>query len=340
LWSLFKQNIFVKKKMATKTYKYKKPFLLETGEALPEVEICYSTYGKLNRERSNVLWIIHALTANSDPVEWWPGMVGKGKAFDTDKYFIVCANNIGSCYGSTGPASINPNNGKKYGKEFPLYTIRDMVNFLELLREHLEIKKIDLSVGCSIAGQILLEWAIMKPGLIEHIVPVAANARHSAWGIAFNEAQRMAMDNSPKGLATARAIAMLSYRCYDSYVTTQTDSLDKIDDFRASSYQRYQGEKLVKRFDFDCYYSLSKAMDSHNVGRGRDSIENALAQIKSKALIISINTDVLFPAREQEFLRDNIKGAKLKILYTIYGHDGFLIEHEQLSKIIRDFLKK
>jgi homoserine O-acetyltransferase len=327
--------------MSTQILEYQKPFVLESGVELPGIHICYTTHGSYEKGHSNVIWIFHALTANSDPAEWWDGLVGIGKAFDPEKYFIVCANNLGSCYGTTGASSAHPKTGEKYGKSFPLITIRDMVKVNDIVRQHLGIEKIKLVTGGSMGGQMALEWAIQNPDVIENLVPIATNAKHSAWGIAYNEAQRMALDNqdSEKGLAAARAIAMLSYRSYESFVNSQTDDDEKTDDFKASSYQNHQGEKLVKRFNADAYYVLSKAMDSHNVGRGRESIQKALAQIKSKTVVIGINSDNLFPLIEQEFIAENIPDGSIETIDSLFGHDGFLIEYDQLTEIFRNILK-
>ena len=327
--------------MSTQILEYNKPFQLESGIELPGIHICYTTYGKLNTAVSNVIWIFHALTANSDPAEWWDGLVGESKLFDPEKYFIVCTNNLGSCYGTTGPSSADPKTGEKYGKEFPLITIRDMVKVNDIVRQHLGIDRIKLVTGGSMGGQMAIEWAIQNPEVIENLVPIATNARHSAWGIAYNEAQRMALDNpdKAKGLAAARAIAMLSYRSYESYVKTQTDENELTDNFKASSYQVYQGQKLVNRFNSDAYYILSKAMDSHNVGRGRESIEKALSSIRSKTVVIGINSDNLFPLIEQEYLAENIPDGSIETIDSLFGHDGFLIEYDQLTEIFRNILK-
>ncbi len=327
------------------------PFLLESGVTLKEITIAYETYGKLSSQKDNVIWICHALTANSDASDWWSGLVGSGRLIDPEKYYIVCANMLGSCYGSTGPSSINPQNGKVYGQEFPLITVRDMVRAHRILQNHLDIDKILLAMGGSMGGQQVLEWSITDPELFECVCLIATNAQHSPWGIAFNEAQRMAMEadqsfrsgdpnGGQAGLEAARAIGMLSYRSYATYQNTQSEDTDeKLDDFRASSYQRYQGLKLRKRFHPYSYYVLSKAMDSHNVGRGRLSVEKALKQIKAKTAIIGIETDILFPVQEQRFLAQNIEDAFLEIIESPFGHDGFLVEYEKISKVIKTFLE-
>lgn len=334
----------------TQVLKIDTPFQLEAGGVLPEVKIAYKTYGQLSPEQDNVVWICHALTANADPVEWWPGLVGEGCFFDPKKYFIVCANMLGSCYGTTGPASIDPETGTSYGQSFPLVTIRDMVRLHQHLQQHLGIRKISLALGGSMGGQQVLEWAVMDPALFEHICVLATNAYHSPWGVAFNEAQRMAIaadstshkntpDAGKKGLAAARAIAILSYRHYMAYGKTQREtSNETLDEFRASSYQRYQGLKLERRFNVHAYVALSKAMDSHNLGRGRESLEAALSLIRAKALIIGIDSDVLFPLVEQEFLSQHIPGAQLSIIKSSFGHDGFLVESEKISLLLTAWL--
>lgn len=319
------------------------PFSLECGDTLPELEIAYTTHGKKNHDGSNVVWVFHALTANANPLEWWPELVGPGKCIDTDHFFVVCANVLGSCYGTTGPASINPATGKKYQRDFPLITVKDMVRAHQLLQQHLEIGQIKLGIGGSLGGQQLLEWAVTDPQRFENICLLATNARHSAWGIAFNETQRMALEAanfSNAGLETARAIGMLSYRHQNTYRKTQTDFDDKIDEFKASSYQRYQGLKLSQRFDPFSYYSLSKAMDSHNIGRGRKSVRHALRKIKAQALVLGFKTDLLFPYAEQSFIAKNIKNSQFELIDSLYGHDGFLIETEAISQFLKPFLTK
>ena len=325
---------------------YPHSFPLECGRQLAGFQLAYSTYGTLNAAQDNVVWICHALTANANAAEWWEGVVGKDKLFDPEVHFIVCANVLGSCYGSTHSLSTNPETGEPYYHDFPLLTIRDMVGALDLLRKHLKIERIHTCIGGSLGGQQALEWAIIQPGLIENLVLMATNARHSAWGIAFNESQRLAIQADPTwqesrpdagsaGLKAARSIALLSYRNYDTYDTTQTEPEDqKIDHFRASSYQQYQGDKLVRRFNAFAYWTLSKTMDSHHVGRGRAGIIPALQQIRSRTLVLGIGSDILFPVEEQHFLTKHIPGATYEEIHSQYGHDGFLIEHEQITRIL------
>lgn len=334
-----------------KYLKHQKAFPLECGEVLSELDIAYNTYGTLNEQKSNVVWICHALTANSDAADWWHGLVGEGLLINPDNYFIVCSNMLGSCYGATSPASVNPNTDQIYGKDFPLITIRDIVKSHQILQKHLGIEKIHLCIGGSMGGQQVLEWAIMDSDIFDNLCVLATNAQHSPWAIAFNETQRMALladptiyDGTPEagkaGLEAARAVGMLSYRHYSTYQESQSEATNsKTDDFLASSYQRYQGLKLWNRFEPMAYLSLSKSMDSHNVGRNRESIPAALKQIKAKTLVIGIQTDILFPIEEQVFLADAIPDTQLIIIESIYGHDGFLTEFKVISEKVGQFLE-
>ncbi|MBC7921061.1 MAG: homoserine O-acetyltransferase [Ferruginibacter sp.] len=332
--------------MENQLFHHPHAYPLESGGYLAGFQLAYATYGTLDSERSNVVWICHALTANANAAEWWEGIVGKGKLFDPTEQFIVCANVLGSCYGSTHALSVNPESGTPYYHDFPLLTIRDLVGALDLLRNALGIRRIHTCIGGSLGGQQALEWAIRQPDLIEHLVLIATNARHSAWGIAFNESQRLAIEADPTwrenrpdagsaGLKAARATALLSYRNYDTYVTMQTEPDDqKTDAYRAAGYQQYQGDKLVKRFNAFAYWALSKAMDSHHVGRGRKGIPYALQQVRSRTLALGIGTDLLFPVEEQRFLAKHIPHAHYEQINSLYGHDGFLIENEQITQVV------
>lgn len=331
-------------------FDYKYSFPLESGESLPGFRLAYTTRGTLNEDRSNVVWVCHALTGNADAGDWWGGMVGEGKYFDPAQDFIVCANVLGSCYGSTGPLSINPATGKPYHHSFPAITIRDIVNALDLLRQELAIEQIRTCLGGSVGGEQALEWAILQPNLIVNLVVIAASAMASPWCIAFNEAQRMAIEADPTwteqrddagvaGMKAARAMAMISYRNYDTYGFTQAlDNNEQVDGYKAAGYQRYQGEKLADRFNAFTYWVLSKLMDSHNVGRNRGSILHALSQIKARTLIVGIRSDLLFPPSEQQFLARHIPNATYEEIDSLYGHDGFLIEFRPLTNIIRKWM--
>ncbi|SNT20797.1 homoserine O-acetyltransferase [Ekhidna lutea] len=308
-------------------FKVEEPLVLESGDTLRDLRIRYTTIGELNETKSNVVWVFHALTANSDPSEWWKDQIGINRFINPEQDFIVCANMPGSCYGSTKPESF----------DFPTLTIGDLVRSFQQLKAHLGIDKIKLGIGGSMGGQVLLQWAVDEPDLFETIVPIATNARHSAWGIAFNEAQRMALiqPDLENGLKAARAIALLSYRHYDTFDKTQSDDDGRVEQFSAASYQRYQGEKLVKRFSPYSYYTLSKAMDSHNIGRYYDGdLKKALSRIKSNAIIIGVDSDILFPPQEQAFIAAQIQNSSFHTIESLYGHDGFLLETEQIDNIL------
>lgn len=333
-----------------------KGFMLESGIRLGRYHLAYHTYGRLNTAKNNVVWIFHALTANSDPHEWWNGLVGNGKIFDPDYHFIICVNVPGSCYGSLSPLDIDVTTGFPYYHQFPHFTTRDIIRSFQPLRRYLGIEKINIAIGGSLGGQQLLEWACEEPELFENIIPIATNAFHSPWGIAFNTAQRMAIEADgtwperhakagEAGMKAARAMALISYRSYEGYKARQPYNHNQL--FiepkgeaagGASSYQRYQGDKLAMRFNAFSYYQLSKTMDSHNLGRGRDGVENALARIQAKALVVGIDSDVLFPQQEQRFVADHIKQADFVLMHSLYGHDGFLLEYKQLQQFILDFL--
>jgi homoserine O-acetyltransferase len=324
------------------------PFYLETGDILEDIEITYHTLGTLTAD-SKVVWICHALTANSDAKDWWSGMVGDDKFFNGQDYFVVCANIIGSCYGSTGPLSVNPRTGTPYFSAFPYVTVRDMVAAHNKLREHLGINKIYAVIGSSIGGFQAIEYAMLIPDMIEHLVLIATNCRVTPWCTAFNEAQRMSIfsdktyfDNIPdgglEGMKAARATALLSYRSYDGYNSTQYEENDDvIFADRAASYERYQGKKLANRFNAYSYVIMTKAFDSHNVGRSRGGVEKALSSLKVKTLLIGINSDILFPITELKFMLNNIPDSQYAELSSVFGHDGFLLESEQLSTILQNF---
>ncbi|HEY8397402.1 MAG TPA: homoserine O-acetyltransferase [Flavihumibacter sp.] len=328
------------------------PFTLETGAVLEGVEIVYHTYGTLNADKSNVVWVCHALTANADVEAWWPGLVGPNCAINPDDYFIVCANILGSCYGSTGPLSINPATGQPYYMSFPQLTIRDMVKAHILLREHLDLPEIFLLMGGSMGGYQALEWAIMEPNVVKRLFLIATAASESAWGIAIHESQRLAIeadpgwrDEDPKagaaGLKAARAIGMLTYRNYTAMRDQQREEdVNKIDHFRAASYIRYQGEKLVSRFNAQCYWILTKAMDSHNIARHRaESEEKMLAQITQPSLVMGVSSDLLCPVAEQVKLASHLPNAHYIEIDSNYGHDGFLVESMIIGEQLDHWIK-
>lgn len=332
-------------------FHYKDRFDLESGERLSRFHLRYTTYGTLNADRSNVVWLVHALTANSDPLEWWPEIVGPSCPIDTQRYFVVCASCLGSQYGSTNPLSVNEETGSPYFHAFPMLTNRDIVRSFDLLRQELGLSKIHTIVGASLGGQQVLEWLIYKKNVFSKAILLATNAKHSPWGIAFNESQRLAIQSDPSweaegpdagltGLAVARSIALLSYRTEKAYSISQKEQDDrKLADFKASSYQRYQGEKLRKRYNAYSYYRLTQAMDSHNVGRGREGVAKALSSIEAECSIIGVCSDLLFPIKEQRYLQEHIRKSSFYKIESDFGHDGFLTEVAQLSQILRPLLE-
>jgi len=337
--------------LAAQTFHSTQPFILESGRVLPELHITYHTYGQLNAAGSNVVWVCHALTANSDVADWWKGLIGENRVIDPSRHFIVCANILGSCYGTSGPASINPQTGQPYYRTFPAITIRDMVKAHILLREYLQIPQIHLLIGGSMGGYQVLEWALTEPSIIHRMFLLCTGAAESAWGIAIHTAQRLAIEadntwelNMPdagqKGLKAARAIGMLTYRNYHTFVRTQSDpDKEKTDHFRASSYIDYQGDKLVKRFNAQSYWLLTKAMDSHNIARSRhQDASTTLQHIKQPALLIGIASDILCPPEEQQFLQQHLPNATYHEIDSSYGHDGFLIEFEKIGTILQQWM--
>lgn len=333
-----------------KKFHWHQPVVLESGAGLPELHIAYHTYGSLNPARDNVAWICHALTANSDAASWWSGLVGEGRTIDPAKYFIVCANILGSCYGSSGPSTPDPVTGKPFGMKFPAVTIRDMVQAHILLREHLGIERISVVAGGSMGGYQALEWALTEPDRIAKLFLLTTGASESAWGIAVHTTQRLAIEADTSwngetthagrlGLKAARAIGMLTYRNYQTFVRTQTDpDYRKLDHYKASSYILHQGEKLINRFNAQSYWLLTKAMDSHNLARGRSaSLEVVLGTMLQPSLIIGITSDILCPPPEQRILSRHMPNATYCEIDSGYGHDGFLIEYEQIGKIYQDW---
>lgn len=337
--------------MTVHTFHSKQAFILESGAVLPDLHIAYHTYGTLNSTGDNVVWICHALTANSDVNDWWKGLIAPGHAIDPERDFIVCANILGSCYGTSGPLTKNPETGHPYYHSFPLITIRDMVQAHILLRQHLGIQKIKLLMGGSMGGYQALEWALAEPSVVQRLSLLCTGASESPWAIAIHTAQRLSIeadcswkdDNhsaGSRGLKAARAIGMLTYRNYQTFVRTQSDpDNEKTDNFRASSYIEYQGDKLVKRFNAQSYWLLSKAMDSHNISRGRNTdLAGALAMVSQPTLIVGITSDILCPPEEQLFLSQHIPQATYHEIDSTYGHDGFLIEYEKINRLMVEWM--
>jgi len=351
------------------------PLRLECGQSLNNVEVAFETYGHLNSAGDNVVYVCHALTGSAHaaffntPEEerpgWWDGLIGEGKALDPARYFIVCANLLGSCYGTTGPTGRNPETGRPYGMDFPPVTTRDMVNVQKRLLDSLGVTQLALVIGGSLGGMLTWQWAVDYPDFVRAVIPIAGTVQGSPWMIALNEVARQAIYNDPSwqqgrfaqgnpanGLALARMIAMISYRSHRQFaqrfgrarVDPQPEKeLDFANRFQVESYLHYQGQKLVQRFDARSYIYLTKAMDLHDVARGYGSLKEALSRIRAEVLVIGIDSDVLyFPSELQEtvgLLRQLGKKVNYEEITSIYGHDAFLVEYEQLNRMVGSFLR-
>ena len=343
------------------------PLVLESGVRLPHVAVAFETYGELDASGRNAVLICHALTGSAhaagrhdarDVPGWWDPLIGPGKAIDTRRSFVVCSNVLGGCYGTTGPTSLDAQTGHPYGPEFPRFTVRDMVRVQQRLQAALGVRSWRAVIGGSMGGMQALEWALMAPEAVQGIVAIAIGARHSAWAIGLNEVARRAIMADPvwqggryplerqpeSGLGLARAIAMLSYRSYDSLEAkfgrerrpSDEDALSS--SFEIASYLAYQGVKLVRRFDANTYIGLTRAMDEHDIAEGRGRLDEVLAGVQAKALVMGIPSDVLYPEVEQRRLVEALPNARYERLVSPHGHDGFLIEYPQLAAHLRRFL--
>lgn len=360
------------------TYVHPVPFELENGEVLDNAQLRYMTYGTLNEAKDNVIVVCHALTGNASLHSWWGDLLGPGQAFDTDKYFIVCANILGSCYGSTGPASAKDGSedGEKYGMDFPDVSVQDSVKLqLHMLEDDLQVKSIKCVIGGSFGGMQTVEFAA-QAGLIDSpfavddsagraapfvrsVLPIACGSTHTAWQIAMSEVQRQAiymdpkwndgnpsLDDPPtKGLSVARQIGMISYRTpegYESKFSRNTRTPEPKYGHKASwevkSYLEYQGYKFLSRFDPITYLKLTEQMDTHDVGRGRGGEAKALSNVKIPALVLGIDSDILYPLQEQKDLAKLFPNGELAIIKSNAGHDGFLLEQDQVAAHITTFL--
>jgi homoserine O-acetyltransferase/O-succinyltransferase len=345
---------------------------LQRGGQLGPVTVAYETWGKLNAEGNNAVLITHALTGSSHAhdtdspddtkVAWWNPLIGPGRFFDTSRYFVICSNVLGSCYGTTGPSSIDPNTGQPYGMHFPVITIRDMVETQRRLIEYLGVSRLHMVAGGSIGGQQALEWAVAHPQLVEKVIVVAATAALTAQAIAFSEVGRQAILADPRwqggdylpgqgpnaGLSIARMLAMITYQSEEGMelrfarqparkqnVSAPSGFTDMSERFDVEGYLYYQGGSLVKRFDANSYLYISRAMDLYDVSEGYPSIEDALSRLRSKALFIGIRSDFLFPAARVRWLADQARAAGSDAIYaeldSPHGHDAFLKEWKQMT---------
>lgn len=370
------------------TYVHATPFQLESGEVLPDAQLRYQTYGQLNEERDNVIVITHALTGNASLHAWWGDMLGPGKAFDTDRYFVVCCNILGSCYGSTSPTSINPETGMMYGKDFPDVSVKDTVKFqLCMLTNKLKVRSIKSVIGGSFGGMQAMEFAVQGGSsdnspyaedcfftelddqetsvpLVRTVIPIACGAAHTAWQIAISETQRQAIYADPNwetngleataGLSVARQIGMVSYRTPQGYCTkfgrdkqqSKEESTTEAEygspaKWKVKSYLEYQGKKFLSRFDPITYVKMTEQMDSHDVARGRGkSLKEVLSYVEIPAMVLGIDSDVLYPLWEQKEIVEMMPNSQLEVIRSDDGHDGFLLEQEQVAEHITRFLEE
>ncbi len=353
-------------------------FALEGGGMLDEITVAYETWGTLDATASNAILVCHALTGDAhaagpsgsgQPTDgWWNGLIGPGLALDPDRYFIVCANVLGGCQGTTGPASISPADGKPYGPRFPIVSTRDIVRTQALLADGLGIDRWLSVVGGSMGGMQVLEWAVMYPDRVASFASIASAASASPLQIGWSEVGRLAIVQDAKwnggdyydaapgegphhGLMLARRIAQIHYRSdkslSDRFGRATVDRFDDFslwDRFQVESYLDYHGQKLARRFDANSYLILNKVMDLHDVGRGRNGIDNALARVTAPALVISIDSDALYTPRQQVELVAGLQDGGCDVRYEIvesdHGHDGFLIEFDQLNPLMDSFLSE
>lgn len=370
-----------KKIVSLQNYTLNHPFGLETGEILENVNIAYETYGKLNSTKDNAILVFHALTGdahaafyNSEADKkpgWWDDMIGNGKAFDTDKYFVICSNILGGCKGTTGPSSINPKTSKPYGLSFPIYTIEDAVRLQKELIDYLGIKKL-IAAGGSMGGMMAQSWAIMYPDMVKGCIIIASTSRLSPQAIAFNAVSRNAILSDEnfnngnyynkkypeKGLSIARMVGHITYLCEEAmknkfgrqFLNQNKDNetllgvrnFDFQADFQVESYLHYQGQSFVNRFDANSYLYITKAVDYFDLTYKYGTLSEAFKNTKAKFLVISFSSDWLFTtSQSKEIVNALVKTNKNVSFCEIdspCGHDAFLLEFEAQTKIIKGFL--
>jgi len=362
-----------------KTFTFAQPpdeMILESGARLGPVTLAYETYGALNAEQDNAVLILHAFSGDAHVAGyyheddarpgWWDFMVGPAKGIDTDRYFVICANILGSCNGSTGPASINPVTGKEYGLDFPMVTIGDMVAAQKVLIDHLGINKLHAVIGGSVGGMQALEWAVRYPEMVESAVLLATTTRHSAQAIAFNEVARQAICADPKwnkgdyygtdrpdmGLAVARMIGHITYLSDESMrlkfgrrLQDRADFSFNFDaEFQVESYLRYQGRKFVERFDANAFLYITKASDYYDFERqhGNGSAVKAFSETAARYLVVSFTSDWLYPTYQSRAMVKAMKKTGLDVSFceveARWGHDAFLLPSERLTALMKGFL--
>lgn len=333
------------------TQTFENSFVTESGNSIPEPTVAYQTWGSLNRQRNNAVLVCHALTGNTAADEWFGGLFGKDKTLDPERHYIICPNVLGSCYGTTGPATKNPENGKPYRTDFPIINVRDMVRMHQRLLDSLGVQGVELAIGGSLGGMQALEFAIMDLRVRSAVV-IGMGKAHSPWAVGISHTQRQAIYNDPnwkdgfydeghppaKGLALARMIAMNSYRSPSDFQSKFGRRLqDGKSQFEVESYLNYQGKKIVDRFDAASYVRLTQAMDAHDVAHNRNTYEEILGGVRAPVLVVGIDSDMLYPTEEQKELADLLPSAEYAEITSPYGHDAFLIEFEQINRLVHAF---
>ncbi|MGQ0616310.1 MAG: homoserine O-acetyltransferase MetX [Acidimicrobiia bacterium] len=355
-----------------------RPFVLEGGGLLAAVEVAYETWGELDGDGANAVLVCHALTGDSHAAGraqeghaapgWWDAMIGPGRPLDTDRYFVVCANVLGGCQGSTGPSSAHPGDGRPYGPRFPVVSVRDWVRTQAALANHLGVGRWLTVLGGSMGGMMVLEWAVMFPERVRSIVPVATCAAASAQQIGWWSTGRRIIGMDPgfrngdyydaapgegphQGLALARMVSQITFRSDDVFTDRfGREVVEPLDGgfslwqrFEVERYLEYHGDKLVRRFDANTYLLLTKAMDLHDVGRGRGGLAPALARVRVPTLAIGVSSDVLYPVYQSREIVDGIRAGGSPADYaeidSPHGHDAFLIEVDQMGSRLADFLE-
>lgn len=332
------------------------PFELESGESLENVTIAYQTYGTLNKQATNVVFVSHALTGSTDAAEWWKGLIGEGKLIDPAKYFIICPNAIGSCYGSTGPESINPATGVAYGEQFPQITLRDIARSYLLLLRSLHLTSVQYAIGGSMGAMVLTELAVLEPLLVQQFVLIATSASHSSWRLAFSTTIRRTIESFAnaysdrtqglrEGMRVARQFAMTSYRSaveFDARFGREKLSSDPGDYFandnlfEVESYLEHQGQKIVDRFSPHSYITLTRAMELYDIERGRSGdAQEILSSVTAKVLTIGIDTDILYAEDEVRAFSGCFSNGQYATLRSPYGHDSFLVDNEALCVLLQ-----
>jgi homoserine O-acetyltransferase/O-succinyltransferase len=345
---------------------------LDCGATLTPVDVAYESYGELDERKSNAILILHAFSGDAHAAGvshdggkpgWWDNMIGPGKAFDTNKYFVICSNVLGGCRGTTGPASINPETGCPYGMSFPVITVADMVRLQKMLVEHLGIRRLLGVAGGSMGGMQVLEWATAYPHMVAAALPIATTARHSAQQIAFNEVGRQAIMADPdwcdgnyygkkppaRGLAVARMVGHITYMSDDSMrekfgrrFQTQETVPDFSNVFEVESYLRYRGSQFVDRFDANSYLYITKAMDLFDLTNGHASLAGALERVESRFLVLSFTSDWLYPTYQSLEIVSALRGRNRDVAFcelpSNYGHDAFLVDVAEQTELIRGFL--